>query len=526
MNFPDKQRTGAVAELKVAQIFTSWSWTVGRDQIDTGYDMFVAPDVSRFRGHRFLVQVKATRQSKRRKQVAKVKRSRLRDYARAPYPVILIWVAADETVHWMHMQPWIEQNMGRLEGDGEAGIPLPKDQTLGDKDSFTEYLMTIMAPPEESAEALPKLAELRSKKLSEIDPRLKVRVGLKDGRESYEVFSTGQPIELGFQLKVKPDKEDIDGLMRAIRYGLPTTVEVDSMVLTGSQLFAAIGADGDFRGKVSIRPSDVVEGTVNFYAGNRYSIVAASCSLPARIYKGHSGFAVSNEGFDGFLAFELLADIEASGKTFVKGTFTTKAQNIAGAPIQNLNVLGVLGDWAGEVRQKNAMYIDLAFGHGRVGLVQQDLQIAKLDSIFYSLFLLGRLHKVAKAMNSDFTMQLGLVFSEDDVSDIHFVYRLLKGERVEGRVGTINFAGKAADSIGDRGTFYAETAYEVSIAGQPLGVLPIAFDLNNYVVERESDGTGFRLAPGPESSAVFYYKEDGALDATVTRTRATITEDA
>jgi hypothetical protein len=58
--------------MDVARLFVSWSWTVGKDHIDTGYDLNVEPSISEFRGHRFLVQVKATKQSKRGKIVAHV----------------------------------------------------------------------------------------------------------------------------------------------------------------------------------------------------------------------------------------------------------------------------------------------------------------------------------------------------------------------------------------------------------------------------------------------------------------------
>lgn len=60
MNYPLTQRTGALAEMIVAQLFVSWSWNVGRDQIDIGYDLFVAPAHDTYKGGRFLVQIKGT----------------------------------------------------------------------------------------------------------------------------------------------------------------------------------------------------------------------------------------------------------------------------------------------------------------------------------------------------------------------------------------------------------------------------------------------------------------------------------
>lgn len=87
MNFTENQRTGVLAENVVESLFLSWFWTVGRDRIDVGYDLFVEPDRERFKGQRFLVQVKGTARQKRGAPTAKVSKSNLRKYAANRIPV-------------------------------------------------------------------------------------------------------------------------------------------------------------------------------------------------------------------------------------------------------------------------------------------------------------------------------------------------------------------------------------------------------------------------------------------------------
>ena len=82
MNFPENQKTGVLAEIDVERLFTSWSWNVGKDRIDVGYDLFVMPDHAQYQGARFLVQVKGTAQKKKKGIiVAPVSKDRLRQYA-------------------------------------------------------------------------------------------------------------------------------------------------------------------------------------------------------------------------------------------------------------------------------------------------------------------------------------------------------------------------------------------------------------------------------------------------------------
>lgn len=95
MPYPRRQRTGRRAELAVEALFTDWGWVVGRDHIDIGYDLFVEPDHRIYRGARFHVQVKGTSQLDVSRISAKVKKTRLHQYAQNILPVFVVRATHD-----------------------------------------------------------------------------------------------------------------------------------------------------------------------------------------------------------------------------------------------------------------------------------------------------------------------------------------------------------------------------------------------------------------------------------------------
>jgi hypothetical protein len=155
MNFASTERTGRLGEIDVERLFITWSWTVGKDLIDVGYDLTVEPDIAEFGGHRFLVQAKATAENKKHGNViAPIAKSRLRQYARNPIPVFIVRVTGDGALYWLHVQDWATAHGKRLSGDGTARINIPKTQRLEDKDDFVAYLKQIFKPLAEKSTAL------------------------------------------------------------------------------------------------------------------------------------------------------------------------------------------------------------------------------------------------------------------------------------------------------------------------------------------------------------------------------------
>lgn len=519
VNFPTTQQTGSLAEQDVTRLFTSWSWTVGRDLIDTGYDLSVEPDSTKFQGHRFLVQVKGTSRRKRGSVVANVSKRRLRQYAVNPLPVFLIRSTAEGAFHWLHVQPWTQQNLRRLKGSGEAGITFPSGQTLDDKDGFLAYLCEILKPAAERPAALSDLARERGRYLSSLDSRLGVRVGVANGAETYEIFARSELATFGVELKTSSDPKDIESLEDALRYGLPARLEVDSFRLVGSDLFSAIEMNNDCRRTLTINRTSTEDCSVCLYPGTNYSMLASEFSLSARLYRGHRGFAISNEAIESIFAFKLRGEVGEDGCGSAQVTMGFRVHELSNAPIQQHVSLGSLGEWARQVLEESAIFIELRLRGSCVRLCAQGDAVAAVRDILYYGFVLGRLHKVAKALNSDLTVGDGFTLSEAEVSDIHLLYALLKGERISINLDSFELVTPTPLTCEPTGAFYAETSMSITLSGQPLGTIPVAIDFNKFTFEALSEPCKYRLTRGNGGSAFLYYSNHDKAETRLTRTK-------
>lgn len=506
MNFPSTQRTGQLAELEVHTRFTSWSWTVGKDWIDTGYDLFVEPDLSMFNGARFLVQVKATSRTNSRR-VARVSKKRLREYAANPIPVFLLWRSADGTLHWMHMQPWLSANSKRLSGDGEAGVPMPSGQTLADKDDFVAYLRDVLKPSAEKVGAVGQLAVERSRYLSSIDPRLDVRVGLKSGAESYEISARADSVQVGMAFRAGDRSAEV---VEALKYGLPVSVDVDAFRATGSNLFDELGLNGT-RGQLSIEPSHSCPGKVTIFPGCQYSMQAKSVSISSNLYSGSGGFAIKGRSAGDVVDLSVRGDLRADGGARISVTANLIREALGSVPVADVDFLGDIADCAQECLTARALYFELSFRGERQKLIVDGDQFTPLEDFFLYVVALGRLHKTARALGSRFLLKGDERFSRDDVSDVHFAYRLLKGEVVRVDVDPVHVYMKETvnnSEIG-AGVFRIQTEIEFSLFGRRLGSFPVVLSLKGFRVEATSDPLRCCLVKGdaPEACLQYDYSE-------------------
>lgn len=513
MNFPDKQRTGRLAELKVEELFTSWSWTVGKDLIDTGYDFMVEPDSTLFRGYRFLVQVKGTTRSKKGRVVAPVAKSRLRQYANNPLPVFLIRCTAEGVLFWLHVQPWAQQNPGRLSGNGEAGISMPIQQTLNDKAKFSAYLVDVFQSAGGRTTTLVELARARSDYFSAIDPNFRVEVGVRDGAQTYQIYAKTDRAQLGLKMTVGGDAANKESLRDAITYGLPATFDVDTFHLTGSPLWSSMGTSALAKGRVSIRPTATSPGTIVLYPGSSYSLIANRFAIKTTLFVGQGGFAVQPEDPSGILSFELRGRLTPEAKIQVDATMRFRPGELRSAPIQRFDDLASLSAWAKQALDEGSIYVEVNSPNGRISM-SASLNEANVLPVLRHVHIFGVIHQVAKALNSDLVVGDGVVLDEGEISNLFLAYDLLRGERRTVELTQVDFTPADATQIAQGEKFYITTAIRLTVGGRLLGVIPIAFDLDNYthiVLETNQH----RLITDNDGRAVIYYNEHGDTDSQV-----------
>lgn len=507
MNFTESQRTGLLAEGRVALLFEEWFWTVGYDRIDVGYDLLVEPDQKQFKGHRFLVQVKGTASRKKGNIIASVSKQRLRQYAANPLPVFLVRVTPDGKMYWLHVQPWATTNKGRLVGNGDAGVRMIEGQLLEDQIQFTSYLAEIFKPLAEQTGAAGHVANERSVHLSSIDSRFKVRVDVIEGQEQYVISGCDDGAKATVQFEASEDPRNIANVDHALRYGVPTTVELKSFRMTGSELFEVLRMNQLGPQSVTIASNLTTEGSVSLRAGAKYSITAEEFEFPARSHRGQAGFAVTNERFAGPFNFQMLGEPKVMGGTDLHFNMGLRGDRLSEMPLKALSQLKQLGTWAGDALKQEGTRIELNFYGKRIPIqVDMDSQLEMRDFLKLA-HAFGQLHEIARALDSDFIMDKDQRWCLEEIEDIQVLYRILKGERVEVSVSSFNFLIDDPAKMGLDAQYVVKTIMTYSFGNRRFGDVPVAFDLEGYELRQTSEMGHCRMEKVATSKAHLYYRE-------------------
>jgi hypothetical protein len=518
VNFPDSQLTGSLAEQDLGRLFTSWRWVVGKDHIDIGYDLSVVPDITKFKGARFLVQSKGTTRRKKGSIVAQVSKNRLRQYAENPHPVFIIRVMPDGIMYWLHAQQWAKNNLHKLVGYGNSGVKFEREQTLADRQKFVSYLDKVMAPAHEKIGSLGELSEKRSQYLSAIDPRFRVKANVVDGKESYQVFAaTCVEDSVGrFTLIPARKKENIDRLKEAIEFGVPATIEVDEFKLEGSPLFDAIGASRALSGTISMNANSVSSGMVHLYSGAEHSITAAEIGIRANLFSGEKGVVVNNDGFESALKINSRFTAKLSAQNPGSINFTIDRKALSTQALRGARELGEILEWAEQALEKGALRIEMSFRGHRVPLGLQNTGEG-LFSFLRGCVLLGRLHVLAKYFDSDILLPEGHEITESEENDISLAYRILRGERCVVRMEVMEF--EAADNVEPEGfrEVCVRSNIQICVAGHELGSIPVEINIPSCRFEKTVSVNKYKIVPSDTQEATVAFLEGDKPEGLISR---------
>lgn len=494
------------------RLFTEWGWNAGKDQIDSGYDLCVGPDHAKYKGARFMVQVKGTATAKVKASLtAPVAKQRLRQYAESVVPVFIVRVASDGGIYWIHAQWWASQNPSRLNGSGRAGIRIDKVNNLRDRERFETYLETAFVMSPTSGKPVSAL-EHEVNTLNSLDPRLGVRIRQTGIGKEHEFYGKNEPFEGKFTFSPVQTEENISKLRDAIQYGLPREVNVNSFQMTGSPVFDRVSG-GFGKGTLTIGPVSNETGRACIYPGSKYSITASPLGIDFRIYRGQAGVALSNEEIDS--PFNLILKL---GLKDVKGKANVdlglRIKKISSSPIREFDELRPLVDWVEQVIVRKAVFIELKLPQvrERPTMSTGDKSIDSLLPVLRWMNIISRLHLVAKALNSDFSLREPDGLSKEDLSDIDLSYALLKGDRrqVFPNEITIDNPVVAAEQVtGHR--LYCATTLEIEIQGQMVGQIPVAIDLIGFKAETVPSTKSLRISPTEHSEAWIFFDSESQI---------------
>lgn len=509
MNFPDTQKTGALAEINVEALFIQWGWATGRDRIDVGYDLCVQPDKAMFKGHRFLVQVKGTASKKKGGVVAPVSKARLRDYHINPTPVFIVRSTQDGSLYWVHAQEWTNANKHRLQGDGNASVKLPPANVLVDRESFTKKLSDLFAPLATKSESLVDLATDRGAYLSTIDPRFDVRVGTDGGNTTYHFSARGEDVEVPLEITPADAIGGLQSLTDGVRFGLPFSVDVSQFRVTGSPVFSELGMDVHSPAKLEMEPAVERRGAVGLHPGDKFDLLATEVHFPASLYFGSEGAAIRSSGEDSPLRLEIRS-LRNPGRGFQTSiTIGLHEELFRNRALRTITVLPQVGKWAEESLRARGFHLTATFSGKQVATWCRQNLAPEQQRLLYFLNVIGKLHQVARALNSDIELEPDIDFSRSDLAAIRIAYKLLKGERL--RISPKDFAMDSDESSGvePAAAHHVRTTVSVVYADKCVGKMPVSLELRDYRAEYDPVLRQQRFYPEENSAAYIQFDEGG-----------------
>jgi hypothetical protein len=502
MDFPENQKTGTLAEIKVEELFLSWGWNIGHDRIDAGYDLCVTPPRAQFKGACFRVQVKGTAKAKGNGLlVAPVSKDRLRQYAEDVVPVFLVRANVDG-LFWIHAQAWTSSNPGRLIGSGSSGVRFAPAHVL-EQTSFEAYLRLILHPNDGVAGNMDEEVEL----LNALDPKLGVRIRKTERGKEFHLYSREGEVDTKLFFSPSQSAENLSSLRDAIEFGLPREIDVDDFRMAGSPLFEQMGIDKGIKGKLAIVATSEDTVTVRIYPGHTLSVTAQELTLKARMFRGTGGVAITNEDLDGPFNWSMrVARDVAEGP---KVNFGLRETVLTSHELRNVDSIRPLSRWSDQVMTLRSLLVELEVQDQRLRFSATGDVLAEMAPFVQLARIIGRLHLVAKALDSPMRLPADFEFSASDVEDIDLAYHLLRGERPRVNVGPVEF--EPTNDLPRVGELYWTTTLSLSLFDQPLGDIPVCIECSDFQIEAIPGSSKFRISKGETGVAwISYFEhEDG-----------------
>lgn len=481
MNFPDSKRTGTLGELDIERLFVSWSWNVGTDRIDTGYDLFVAPDSKKYSGARFLIQAKGTARTSRNGCItAKVSKSRLREYAVNVHPVFVVRVTGDGKLFWIHAQKWASENPGHLCGDGYSQIRFELKNDLSDRSAFEAYLDALL----KDRSIFPIVHESDDfRALNSLDPNVGVKISQGPHGLQHEIYAKSEPVRATFNFRAQGSRENVERATEAIGFGLPRTFDVEELSVVGSPVFSAIAGKKISNAKISVQHIPSGYSTIRLYPGKKFSINSPGLNIRARMFQGTLGLAISTESLDSVFNVKLLLPLPG-GPQKPEFSFGMNTAAMTGKAIREFDELAPVANWVEKVNVERALYIEASHKDKTGRLNPDEDAFLSYGPLLRWFLLIGRLHLVAKALDSDFSLPPDPLFSHQDISDIDLAYCLLKGDATKINLKRLVFTPEEGVVVpsGEHDA-HLNTSLRFSLFGQNVGEIPVAIRLNKFCVE-------------------------------------------
>ncbi|MFE3968923.1 hypothetical protein [Stenotrophomonas sp. YIM B13575] len=503
MDRPDTQVIGVLAEDEVKTLFMRWGWNPGIHRIDRGYDLFVTPGEP-FKDRSFFVQVKGTARETLGVVSAPASKKRLRQYAEASHPVVLVR-AINNDFYWLDAQQWCATHQELLSGIGDRSIQFDRGQLLADRERFEEFLhRAFLATATRQIEDTAGLGHL-SETLTNLLARASSETPAPSLQRVEEPALQDLTRELRVSFRAGEGPENQTRLREAIALGLPRTVDVKDLHLTGQSVYG--NKVGPLAGQLTLTPLNAEPLNLLLYPGAKPSITALALPLPAERFKGLQHGAVSNERLKSLLNFSMLPGKQYPTCSDIDISFGLRSNVLTGRPLRQFHELSSLPAWAEQMLSHREAHLEIQAEDGHGMLALPAAFVDHFEGVIRLAWALGRLHAVTRVLQSEFSLPDDFELTERDLDDISFAFRLLRGDQLSITPGPIEVEPRVDIDYSKQFEMLITTNFVVAIAGQEVGGIPAIVELLSFNIVPIPGTNRLRLEGGPEGRALVYYDE-------------------
>lgn len=501
-NYPAAQQTGRQGELWVETFFTNAGWTVGIHQIDDGYDLFVTPPRSDFNGQSFLVQVKGKAERQRRGVFAPVARRRLRDYAANTMPVFIFRVfVGDNTAYWVHAQSAVEQNPRLAVGPGEAQVPLPACNQVSTIEEFVEATREILLPPHRRRDGVMSLLNAKASHLSSLDETMNVSIAQQGQITTFE-FSEAEGKQCTAEVTATFAGQNLEAMEAMVDFGQPARANSEEVIFKGSAVFTELGLDRPSPATIELSPLHREECRVKLRPSNSAHSFDDELTIPCLLSRGTKGITIeSTQGAP--LAIRIRGEMSNAGHS-LKMNLQLPESFTDGQDVALKHSLGLLGKWADHA----------AANFGAIsGEIVKGKKVIKFHAncndspeLLHLMSAVGKLHHVARVMNSTYRLTPDLQHSKKEVWLIDCVYRMLRGETLDVGISSASIPCSEED-LPQAGDYVVPFVLPLTFGGQLVCPVTIDLDLRGYDRLPSDAGGEIVLARRPDSTSTMSLKK-------------------
>lgn len=508
MKRTDSQITGALAEDEVKLLFLQWGWNHGVYRIDRGYDLFVTLDEGS-RDRSFFVQVKGTVRGEKGVVSAPVSTKRLRQYAEASHPVVLIR-SMGGNLFWLDAQRWCAEHEDRLTGTGYRAVRFERQNVLADRTPFEAFLQqAFLTTASRQVEDMTGSRTL-DRRISALLSQATGSSAASAGPGATERSPVPEEVELQVRFLADNNEANRKRLREAVALGLPRTVDVKDFCIARGTANAPIGP---MSGQMTLSSNNIQPAQLLLYPGTKPSITALPLLLTAERFQGMQYGAYSNERLASIYNFAMAPGMRFPEAPDIDITFGVREDVLVKTPLRQIHELAPLAEWAEQMLSKGDAHIEITGFDNSAPITLPTAFVDHFAGVIKMSWALGRLHAVTRVLRSDFSLPANFQLTEGSWDEISFAYRLLRGDRITATPGPIEFEPAVGFDLTKHYEMRITTNIVIAVSGREVGRIPAVVELHGFQVTAVADTGQLRLDGGTDGRALVYYSEHGDEDS-------------